>query len=140
MIINKNEPAVMLNNVVKSILQTSYMNYHFIIHVKTDAILNSILIMEETGKAFCRVYMYHDNKTSIYLDWLSVNDDSRKQRLGTTLQELREHIGKQLGYTTAYLYVNNFSWMHEWYKRRGYQDWIRHEVNEDCIWMWKDLK
>ena len=133
------ERAEMLNNALKPLLVIACVNHRFIIHVKTEPILDSILIMEESGKAFCRAYMYNDDNTTIYLDWLSVDNNCRKQGLGTLLQEIRENIGKHLNYTTACLWVEIGSWMHEWYKRRGYQDWVNHKTNENHIWMRKSL-
>ena len=132
------ERAKMLNDTVKSFL-IDLFNVRFIIHVKTENLEDSILIMEESGKAFCRVYKFNDDPTTIYLDWLSVDPEMRNKGLGTTLQEIRESIGKHLGYTKACLWVEIGSWMHEWYKRRGYQDWIKHKSESNAIWMRKSI-
>ena len=133
------ERATMLNNALKPLLVIACVNHRFIIHVKTEPILDSILIMEESGKAFCRAYRYNDDNTTIYLDWLSVDPEYRKQGLGTLLQEIRENIGRHLGYSKACLWVEIGSWMHDWYTRRGYKDWVKHKTDEKSIWMHKAL-
>jgi len=136
---DKADRAKILNEKIKPFLVKTCIKHHFIIHVKTEDLIDSILIMEENGKAYCRLYTYNDDNTTIYLDWLSVDYESRNKGLGTVLQETREAIGKHLGYSISCLWVEIGSWMHEWYKRRGYQDWVKHHTEDNSIWMRKFL-
>lgn len=98
-----------------------------------------ILIMRRDGKAFARFYQYSDDKATVYLDWLSVNVESQRQGIGTELQEMREEIGRKLGATTSCLWVRKDAWMRDWYKKRGYEDWMDNENEENAIWMTKAL-
>ena len=111
----------------------------FIFHHVTALWGESILIMEREGRAFCRIYWYNDDSTTVCLDWLSVDAEVRKQGIGTRLQEIREEIGKNRGATFSCLQVEKNSWMHAWYKRRGYADWVDNESEENTIWMKKSL-
>jgi GNAT superfamily N-acetyltransferase len=112
----------------------------FIFHSKTDIWGESILIMEKFGKAFGRIYWFNDDNTTIYLDWLSVDENVRRKGIGTELQEMREGIGLQLGATIVCLWVRKNTWMYDWYHRRGYQDWKDHKTEENAIWMKKKLR
>ena len=98
---------------------------------------DSILIMEKEGKAFARIYCFNDDNTTIYLDWLSVNEDARRQGIGTELQEIREKMGINFGAQISCLWVDKDSWMHEWYQRRGYKDWKLNKDQNNAIWMRK---
>lgn len=116
------------------------VSHKYITHVFHDYWGDIILIMDKRGKAFCRVYWYHDNNSSVYLDCLSVNLKSRKRGIGTELQKLRENIGVILGAKYSYLWVKKDSWMFEWYKRRGYKEWSVYKGEKKCVWMRKKLK
>jgi GNAT superfamily N-acetyltransferase len=111
----------------------------FISHFNTNSWGDEILIMEKKGKAFARVYWYYDDLKTIYLDWLTVSEDERKKGLGTHLQQIRENIGRRTGATTSCLWVEKNTWMHEWYKRRGYVDWKDNDNHENAVWMKKSL-
>lgn len=115
------------------------IKHRFIIHFISDSWGESILLMESNGKAFARIYWYNDDKTSVYLDWLSVNPEIRRKGIGTELQKLRERIGLELGATTSFLWVIKDSWMHDWYLRRGYVDYKDHNNEQNTIWMRKSL-
>jgi ribosomal protein S18 acetylase RimI-like enzyme len=93
--------------------------------------------MEKTGKAFARLYWYHDDNDTVYLDWLSVVEECRRRGVGRELQEMREKIGQNMGAKTACLMVENNTWMHDWYARRGYKDWKDVENYSNFIWMKK---
>ena len=115
------------------------MKYKFIKHYASSNWGKSILIMEEKGRAFGRIYWYNDDNSSVYLDMLSVKKNSRKKGLGTLLQNIREKIGIKSGAKISWLSVDKNSWMHTWYMRRGYTD-CEYNVNEEnMIWMKKIL-
>jgi GNAT superfamily N-acetyltransferase len=95
--------------------------------------------MEKHGFAFAHAYWYHDDKSTINLNWLSVSESSRKKGIGTELQEIREEIGRKLGASVSSLQVEKGSWMHDWYKRRGYE-YLREDDNDNnLVWMSKTL-
>jgi GNAT superfamily N-acetyltransferase len=100
---------------------------------------DSILIMEKHGKAFSRIYWYNDDDSTVYLSSLSVSPNARRKGLGTKMQEIREEIGKNRGATISCLSVKKDTWMHDWYLRRGYEDWKDCEDDESRIWMRKNL-
>jgi N-acetylglutamate synthase-like GNAT family acetyltransferase len=123
---------------MKEILNSN-TQLRFISHSTDHSWGKSILIMEENGNAFARVYWYFDDNLSVCLDWLSVSENSRRNGIGTKLQEIREKLGTELGATTSYLWVEKGTWMHEWYKRRGYEDYKDNEKEKNAIWMQKSL-
>lgn len=124
---------------IKSLVQ-SVVSDRFICHFNQEYWGLEVLIMERNGMAFARIYWCDDDKNSVYLNWLSVVPEIRNQGVATQLQEMREEIGRRLGYENAYLQVEEGSWMHEWYKRRGYKDCDGEEKQENLIWMNKLLK
>jgi len=112
---------------------------NYISHILSETWGNAILIMEKEGKAFGRIYWYHDDNPTVYLDNLSVEYKFRKQGLGTKLQKIRENIGICLGANTSCLWVKKDVWMYEWYKRREYIDFQNYSDEENAIWMKKSL-
>lgn len=123
----------MENDVVLSVINDKY-----IFHNSEDDEGYYVIIMERTGLAVARVYQYKDDLSSIYLDSLSVNNVIRNHGIGTELQEIREKIGILSGATRSFLAVKIDSWMHEWYKRRGYTNYQKHN-DPQLIWMYKIL-
>jgi hypothetical protein len=113
--------------------------YKFITHRTTSSEFTSIFFMEINGKGFGRLYWYNNDNTTVYLDSLSVDEDSRKKGLGREIQELRENIGIETGASVAMLWVEKNTWMHDWYLRRGYKDDIKYKSKKNCIWMKKNL-
>lgn len=111
----------------------------FIYHFNKTDWGYSIRLMEKRGLAFSRVYWYNDDNTTVYLDSLSVNESIRKQLIGTRMQEVREMIGIMIGATSSCLSVSINSWMHSWYKRRGYYDLCPDETGK-YVWMKKQLQ
>lgn len=109
----------------------------FIMHEQSEDVFDEVLIMQKHGKAFARLYMFHDDPKKCYLNWLSVSPDARRNGIGTRLQELREELGIARGAEVAHLVVDKESWMYEWYKRRGYVEYQDHE--EGQVWMKKQL-
>lgn len=100
---------------------------------------DELLIMEKDGKAYGRMYWFHDDPTSVYLNNLSVEEHERGNNLGTKMQELREQIGIELGAHLSFLWVKRDSWMHDWYLRRGYKDFTDYVDDDSIIWMQKEL-
>ena len=121
-------------------MTTRTNNYKYIFHCCKELWGWEIYIMEKKGRAFGRVYGYRDDKSTAYLAGLSVRESARRQGIGTDLQVLREAIAIGCGAKTSCLWVEKGTWMHEWYKRRGYKDLKDHEDQENNVWMEKELK
>ena len=115
------------------------VNHDYITHYSNSNWGDSILIISKSGDAFARIYWYHDDDTTVYLDWLDVDIISRKQGIGTNLQIIREMIGLKLGAKFSCLWVTKGTWMHDWYKRRGYEDWQDYTEEDNAIWMRKQI-
>lgn len=115
------------------------MKRNYIQHTMPAAWGWSVMIMEASGAAFARVYCFTDDKSSVYLDSLHVNNKARMKGIGTELQILREQIGILSGGVKSFLWVKKDTWMLEWYKRRGYQYYSEHESEADCVWLIKYL-
>lgn len=111
----------------------------FIYHITNESWGFEVLIMGKTGNSFARAYRYHDDDTTVYLNWLTVSPESRKQGIATELQNIREKIAKKLGAKYTYLQAENESWMHKWYKRRGYEDCKNTAIEENLVWMQKEI-
>lgn len=111
------------------------MNY--IIHTKIQDWGESLYFMEESGKAYARLYFKNDNKKTAYLDKLSVSLEHRNQGIGLDLQITRENIARNMGYEYCMLWTKKHAWMREWYKRRGYK--FDSEKDNDHIWLKKKL-
>lgn len=114
--------------------------HNYVTHHKTNAWGKEKLIMESGGCAFARVYWFNDDVNTIFLGSLSVEDWARSQGIGTHLQEMREKLGRELGYRFSCLWVKKDTWMYDWYKRRGYEDFKIHEEEENAVWMKKQLR
>lgn len=123
----------------KLALQLTATSNQFIAHYDSADWGSSILIMEKHGRAFARMYWYNDDNESVMMDWLDVYEEYRRNGLGTTLQEIREDIARKIGAKKTYLWVHKDTWMHEWYKRRGYVDYAIYENENNAIWMEKTL-
>ena len=111
----------------------------FISHPQTESWGKSNFTMEKEGRAFCRLYYYDDENTTVYLEGLSVVEEARRQGIGTELFKLMEYFGICLGATISNLWVDKDSWMFGWYSRMGYEYLKDHEDQENCVWMKKSL-
>lgn len=113
----------------------------FIAHYSTEYWGGIINIMSKNGSAFCRIYWYNNINDEVYLDSLDVNPKYRNKKIGTTLQELREDIGRLFNVKYSCLWVKTDSWMKKWYNKRGYKKYCIYQGDEDgnYIWMRKKL-
>lgn len=94
----------------------------------------TILFMEKSGLAFCRTYIHKDCKDAIVFDCLTVDESVRKQGIATELLNTHIEVAKYLGLESC-LCVEQDTWVHEWYKRKGYK-YLRTDEDEDNrIWM-----
>lgn len=98
------------------------------------------VIMEKCGKAFVRIYWYHDDKDSIYIDSLSVNEQERKKGIGKFLLHTCEKIAREKNAHMIYLIVEKNSWMRYWYEREDYRPYLNvTSLDSRMIWMEKFL-
>ena len=111
----------------------------FIMHYRINDWGDEILLMQEQGFAFIRIYWYNDEDTSIYLEGLSVSEESQKQGIGTKLRLLSEEIGRLLSAQYSYLYALKNSWMHNWYIHNGYIECKENEDDTNMMWLKKRL-
>jgi GNAT superfamily N-acetyltransferase len=111
----------------------------FIFHTTKEKWGFEVLIMGTYGQCFARAYWYNEDKESFYLNWLSVSPEDRKKGLGTELQIIREKIAKLVGAKFTYLQVEQNSWMHNWYERRGYLTEDNPPNEDNLVWMRKEI-
>ena len=115
-------------------LNIACVNHHFLTMKNTHDWGISMLYMEESGKAFARTYWYFDDKSTIYFDWLNVIETARGNGIATELLSI--HIKTADGLKAeSCLSVKKGTWMHEWYKRKGYKDFKDNETESNTIWM-----
>ena len=108
----------------------------FSFYFSQDLEIETLTIKADEAKAI--IYWYLDDSSTIYLSNLFVNPDFRNKGIGNKLLDMLEQIGKDLNANTSCLWVKIESWIHEWYKKRGYSDLINHN-QEGFIWMTKTL-
>lgn len=106
----------------------------FICHFYYSDCGGSVLVMEKSGKAFARTYWFNDDSSAIYFDWLSVDEGERGNGIATELLNAHIEIAKQFEVETM-LWVKKDTWMHDWYKRKGYQDYKDNKNENNAIWM-----
>ena len=94
--------------------------------------------VELDGVAFGRIYKFDDDKYSVYFEGLKVDSDFQKQGYGNKILKMLESFGKSLGATKSYLWVNEYTWMCDWYKRNGYV-YLRNYEEKNYIWLVKTL-
>ena len=112
----------------------SIISHHFILHTSENEWGSSILIMEKSGKAFCRTYWFNDDNSTIYFDWLSVDKSERGNGIATELLNAHIEVAKIFEVETC-LWVKKETWMHKWYKRKGYTDFKDYKEENNAIWM-----
>lgn len=110
------------------------VSHRFICHISDSDWGGSVLAMEKSGKAFARTYWFNDDTGTIYFDWLSVDEIERGNGIATELLNAHIQIAKQFKVETM-LWVKRDTWMHEWYNRKGYQDYKDYEKESSAIWM-----
>ena len=85
------------------------------------------------------IYRYDDDKETIYLSNVFVNDDNRKQGLGNTILDAADRVANKLKANAICLKVLQDSFVHDWYERNGYSDLSIDEEEPEYIWMRKEL-
>lgn len=108
----------------------------FILHSSQESWGGSVLIMEKKGRAFCRTYWYADDNSTVYFDWLSVDKDAQKRGLATKLLNAHIKTAGENGVASC-LWVKKGTWVHEWYKRKGYVSFKDNENEVNGVWLRK---
>lgn len=68
----------------------------------------------------CRLTVYDTCPSVMFLSTLIVNEECRKQGIGTAILEEVEKIAKKSGCDVISLQVTHNSWMKDWYLRKGF--------------------
>jgi GNAT superfamily N-acetyltransferase len=110
------------------------VNHRFLTMKNTHDWGISMLYMEESGKAFARTYWYFDDESTIYFDWLNVIETARGNGIATELLNIHLKTADDMKMESC-LSVKKETWMHEWYKRKGYKDLKDDDNESNNIWM-----
>jgi len=118
----------------KPLLVKPVVSHRFITHYdKTDWGV-SVHMIEESGRAYARTYWYDDDKTVVILEGLHVDKEARGNGIASKLLDLHIQIAKDNN-ASSQLKVKEGTWVHEWYKRRGYKDYVKCKESND-IWLY----
>lgn len=85
------------------------------------------------------LYTYNDDPYVTYLSNVWVNDESRGQGIGDKLLNVAEEMAIQHNAKVICLKVLVDTWVHDWYQRQGFIDYIDDE-DSNYVWMKKVLK
>lgn len=69
---------------------------------------------------------------------VEVDPSERRKGYGNELLTTLENIARGLGCDSCALWADKSAWMHDWYKRRGYEDYADYD-DPAFVWMWKPL-
>ena len=108
-------------------------------HEKTD--FGDVWHMSSVPKDIFRfaIYRYDDDKDTVYLSNVFVDNAHRKQGLGNSILNTADKIAKKLNAKIICLKVKQDSFVHEWYGRHGYSDLSVDEEEPQFIWMIKNI-
>lgn len=97
------------------------------------------LHLKVTLHGCCGAEIYrHKGQSVAAIKNVEVDPDERRKGYGNELLTTLENIALALGCDSCALWTDKSAWMHEWYKRRGYEDYADHD-DPSCVWMWKPL-
>ena len=103
----------------------------FICHTTDEDWGSSVLFMKRDGKAFARTYWFHNQNDTIFLDQLSVSEDSRIKGYGNLILNIHIVVSERFKLKSL-LFVKKNSWMRKWYERKGYT----FDCNKDKNHVW----
>ena len=84
------------------------------------------------------LYVYNDDMKTMYLSSVRVNPTARKKGIGNDILVTAENEAKKYGADNIRLFVSRSSWVHDWYKRYGFVDFMIDKY-KDYIWMQKQI-
>lgn len=85
------------------------------------------------------IYRYDDDKDTIYLAGVFVDESIRGQGRGNEILSLADDIARMMGAKTICLKVKKDSFTHKWYARHGYTDIETDTEDTSYEWMKKDV-
>ena len=108
-------------------------------HEKTD--FGDVWHMSSVPKDIFRfaIYRYDDDKDTVYLSNVFVDNAHRKQGLGNSILNTADKVAKKLKAKTICLKVKQDTFVHKWYGRHGYSDLSVDEEEPQFIWMAKNI-
>ena len=81
------------------------------------------------------LYAYNDDKNTMYLSNVKVEQSARGRGLGNKILELADKEAKKHNYAVICLKVLESSWVHDWYANHGYTDFCYDGEDADYVWM-----
>jgi len=85
------------------------------------------------------LYTYDDDPDTVYLSNVFVDEKYRRTGLGNIILEMATDIAKKMEFKTIILKVLKTSFVHEWYERHGYRDFVADSEDISYVWMKKEL-
>lgn len=101
--------------------------------------LESTRTVFEYSNYHARIWLeiYEDDPNTCIFTHLLVDEKYRQQGHGTQALFDAEKIAKNFGCNEVWLKVENGSWMHDWYLRKGYE--FDNFDDGDHVWLYKEL-
>lgn len=89
---------------------------------------------------YCRfaLYAYNDDKYTMYLSNVKVEESARGRGIGNKILELADKEAKKYNYGVICLKVIKSSWVHDWYAKHGYKDFC-YDEDTNHVWMKHNL-
>jgi GNAT superfamily N-acetyltransferase len=85
------------------------------------------------------LYVYDDDPTTLYLSNVFVSENYRQRGLGNIILKMADEIAKSHGADTLMLKVLKKSFVHNWYERHGFEDFVCDDEDLNYMWMRKDI-
>lgn len=96
--------------------------------------------IEDIDKSFrFAIYRYDDDLDTVYLSNVFVNEQLRRRGLENIILQMTNDIAKKLLANTICLKVKEGTFVHEWYKRHGFEDLCKDNEDIEFMWMRKDV-
>lgn len=129
----------LLKNNIAPITEVPKTKYKFVSKILHRSWGNIIRISEKSGKCHGELYYYFDDQNNVYISGLYVKPKYRNNKFGSILLHKLEQLGKTLGAKHVELWVDQDSWIHDWYLSIGYSDLEKYRDSGNSIWMIKSL-
>lgn len=141
------------NSLMMAFDQFKKMIYHFVNYSRdVHDNITDVDVKEETtdfGKTWhvnspdgsfrFALYMYDDDPKTAYLSNVFVDEKMRGNGIGNTILDKADEMARKIGAETLCLKVKRDSFVHQWYRRKGYVDFQPDNDDKDHIWMKKKL-
>jgi GNAT superfamily N-acetyltransferase len=98
-----------------------------------------VWLMTPSGSGHCRACFLEGDEDG-YIDFLSVTEENRGKGIATMLlKECERIVSEDFGQSKVWLWVEDPSWMKEWYERCGYGFVCENMCTPGTSWMSKEL-